>query len=52
MATGGDSVKFWDLRKISEVVKEFHTIEVGPVKSIRFEENGKYVGVCHGKSLR
>ena len=52
MATGGESVKFWDLRKATETISEYYSMNESGVNSIRFENSGKYVGVCHGHYLR
>lgn len=46
---GGDSVKLWDLRKLTN----FHTIPLsGEVNSVAFDHSGQYLIVSHGNSVR
>lgn len=45
---GGDSVKLWDLRKLTN----FHTIPLsGDVNSVSFDVSGQYLIVSHGDSV-
>jgi pre-mRNA-processing factor 19 len=43
-----DVVKFWDLRKLVE----FHSLKAPyPVSRVRFDQSGKYVGMCGDDGL-
>ena len=45
---GGDSVKLWDLRKLTN----FHNIPLAEVHSVAFDLSGQYLIVSHGNSVR